>query len=163
MNIVYLLTGSNQGDRADQLSRCCTALQEVAGEIVMFSAVYETEAWGIEGLPAHLNQALCLHTRLTPLELIKVIHEIEYQLGRRRAEKWGVRSIDIDIIYFNNDIVQLPELVIPHPLLQERKFVLTPLCEIAPDFVHPVLLKTNKELELASPDKLQVSRVNAMA
>lgn len=159
MNIVYLLTGSNQGDRARQLSLCCEALQKEAGRIVMSSAVYETEAWGIEGLPAHLNQALCLHTGLSPLELLKVIQELELRLGRKRVEKWGVRSIDIDIIYFNNDIVQLPELIIPHPLLQERNFVLTPLCEIAPDFVHPVLLKTNKELEQMSPDKLRVSRI----
>lgn len=116
--------------------------------------MYETEAWGVEGLPAHLNQALLLQTKLNPTELLSVIHSTENKLGRIRQQKWGVRAIDIDIIYFDRIILNLPQLVIPHPLMQQRNFVLAPLAEIAPDFVHPILLQTNKQLLEISEDKL---------
>lgn len=154
MHSVYLLTGSNQGNRKEQLEQSISELKLHAGSIVKASAMYETEAWGIEGLPAHLNQALLLQTKLNPTELLSVIHEIENKLGRVRQQKWGVRAIDIDIIYFDNIILDLPQLVIPHPLMQQRNFVLAPLAEIAPDFVHPILLQTNKQLLEISEDKL---------
>lgn len=154
MHSVYLLTGSNQGNRKEQLEQSITELELHAGTVVKASAMYETEAWGIEGLPAHLNQALLLQTKLNPTELLSVIHSIENKLGRIRQQKWGVRAIDIDIIYFDRIILDLPQLVIPHPLMQQRNFVLAPLAEIAPDFVHPILLKTNKQLLEISEDKL---------
>lgn len=154
MHSVYLLTGSNQGNRKEQLKQSITELELHAGTIVKASAMYETEAWGIEGLPAHLNQALLLQTRLAPVQLLSVIHDIENKLGRIRQQKWGVRAIDIDIIYFDDLILELPQLVIPHPLMQQRNFVLAPLAEIAPDFIHPILQKTNKQLLEISEDKL---------
>jgi 2-amino-4-hydroxy-6-hydroxymethyldihydropteridine diphosphokinase len=154
MHSVYLLTGSNQGNRKEQLEQSIAELELHAGTIVKASAMYETEAWGIEGLPAHLNQALLLQTKLNPTELLSVIHNIENKLGRIRQQKWGVRAIDIDIIYFDDIILNLPQLAIPHPLMQQRNFVLAPLAEIAPDFVHPILLKTNKRLLEISEDKL---------
>jgi 2-amino-4-hydroxy-6-hydroxymethyldihydropteridine diphosphokinase len=154
MHSVYLLTGSNQGNRKEQLEQSIAELELHAGTIIKASAMYETEAWGIEGLPAHLNQALLLQTKLDPTELLSVIHNIENKLGRIRQQKWGVRAIDIDIIYFDRIILNLPQLTVPHPLMQQRNFVLAPLAEIAPDFVHPILLQTNKQLLEISEDKL---------
>ena len=157
MNSVYLLTGSNEGDRLQQLNTCCEQLNLLAGTVVEASKIYETAAWGIEDLPPHYNQALHLHTTLSPLALLDVLQDIENTLGRKRAVRWGLRTIDIDIIYYNNQIVALPNLIIPHPLMQERNFVLAPLCEIAEDFIHPVLMKSNKELLVHSKDMLAVS------
>ena len=156
MHSVFLLTGSNLGDRSSQLSQCIAALQEYAGTVLQCSQVYETEAWGKEGLPAHLNQALQLQTTLQPLELLQVIHDIEHRLGRVRQEKWGVRAMDIDIIYYDNMVLNQPQLTIPHPLLQERRFVLQPLTEIAPGYLHPVFGKTNNELLETCTDPLSV-------
>lgn len=155
MHAVFLLTGSNLGNRRRQLKNALIELEKCVGPIQQASAVYETEAWGKEGLPPHLNQAILIHTLLEPLELLETIHAIEEKLGRIRQEKWGVRVIDIDIIYFDSQVINLPSLTIPHPLMQERNFVLFPLSEIAPDFSHPLLLKTNKELLHLSSDPLK--------
>lgn len=157
MHPVFLLTGSNLGNREEQLSRAILELEANVGTVIKKSAVFETEAWGKEGLPSHLNQALLIETPLTPLALLQSIQTIEERLGRVRQEKWGVRVIDIDIIYFGNQIIALPELTVPHPLMQERNFVLAPLCEIAPDFLHPVLLKTNLQLLQQSHDHLKAN------
>jgi 2-amino-4-hydroxy-6-hydroxymethyldihydropteridine diphosphokinase len=158
MYSTYLITGSNLGNRLEQLQKAAEALNTFAGTITATSSVYETEAWGKEGLPSHLNQALQLETPLGPLALLQQIHLIEEQLGRVRQEKWGVRMIDIDIIFFEHDIIDLPQLQIPHPLMQHRNFVLAPLCEIAPDFIHPLLHKTNLALLQASDDGLRAER-----
>lgn len=154
MHSVYLLTGSNLGNRLEQLQKAVQALEQHAGVIENASSIFETEAWGKEGLPSHLNQALHLKTILSPPDLLKEIHLIEENLGRVRQEKWGVRMIDIDIIYFDHLVITSPTLQIPHPLMAMRNFVLQPLCEIAPDFIHPVLMKTNKELLRLSTDHL---------
>lgn len=159
MHAVYLLTGSNMGDRAQQLSEAIRLLNIHAGSVVQQSSVYQTEAWGKEGLPAHLNQALLLNTSLEPSALLKVIHEIEASLGRIRTEKWGVRMIDIDIIFFGDTIINQPDLIIPHPLMQERNFVLLPLCELAPDFIHPLFKKPLKVLLQQSSDTLKAEKV----
>ncbi len=157
MHSTYLLTGSNQGDRQLQLSKCIDELNENAGLVQCRSALYETQSWGNEDLPCHLNQALLLQTSLSPLQLLGIIHNIENSLGRIRTQKWGIRAIDIDIIYFDDIVVNHPQLIIPHPLVHLRRFALTPLAEIAPDYQHPVLLKTNKSLLSACPDGLNVT------
>lgn len=161
MYSVYLITGSNQGDRAAQLTHVLDELRQHAGKVAQTSKVYETEAWGRAGLPAHLNQAILLETALEPLALLSLLQQIEHRLGRVRQERWGVRSIDIDIIYFEDRIIDLPELKIPHPLLQERNFVLVPLAEMAPDWLHPVLQKTNATLLKESLDQLKVTPMQA--
>lgn len=156
LHSVFLLTGSNLGDRSSQLSQCITALEGRAGKVVACSQVYETEAWGKEGLPPHLNQALQLNTALNPAELLHVIHDIEAQLGRVRQDKWGVRAMDIDIIYYDHIVLNDPALTIPHPLMQERRFVLQPLAEIAAAYYHPVLKKSTAELLDSCTDPLAV-------
>jgi 2-amino-4-hydroxy-6-hydroxymethyldihydropteridine diphosphokinase len=156
MNAAYLLTGSNIGDRASMLAQARESLGHT-GNITKSSHIYETEAWGLEGLPAHLNQALLLHTELSAVNLLHNIHDIENQLGRQRQLRWGVRSIDIDIIFFNEEIYELPHLIIPHPLMQERNFVLAPLTEIVPDYLHPVLHQTVATLLSQCPDPLKVA------
>jgi 2-amino-4-hydroxy-6-hydroxymethyldihydropteridine diphosphokinase len=154
MHAAYLLTGSNLGNRQEQLQKAIQELNLHAGTIEKASSIFETEAWGKEGLPSHLNQALLLHTTLEPQALLSILHIIEEKLGRVREEKWGVRVIDIDIIYFDDQIIDLPTLQIPHPLVQERNFALAPLSELAPNFVHPIFMKTNMQLLHSSNDNL---------
>jgi 2-amino-4-hydroxy-6-hydroxymethyldihydropteridine diphosphokinase len=156
MHSVYLITGSNQGDRAAQLALVLKELIGYAGTVIRTSAVYETEAWGLKGLPPHLNQAILLETALEPEALLVVLQQIEQKLGRVRQERWGVRAVDIDIIYFDDRIIELPQLTVPHPLLQERNFVLVPLTEIASGYIHPVFRKTNETLLKESLDTLKV-------
>ncbi|WP_026463796.1 2-amino-4-hydroxy-6-hydroxymethyldihydropteridine diphosphokinase [Adhaeribacter aquaticus] len=152
----YLLLGGNQGNREYYLSEAINRISLLPGTIGKCSALYETAAWGVEDQPAFLNQAVKLNTSLTPPELLLGINKIEKDLGRIREIKWAARIIDIDIIYYGNTFYQTESLTIPHPHLQERRFVLMPLVEIAPDFVHPVLLKTNLELLAACSDQLEV-------
>lgn len=156
MNTAVLLTGSNQGNRQERLLACNDLITTHIGQIVELSPIYQTAAWGKEDLPPHLNQALIVNTPHTPVELLAQIHAIEKSLGRIRQEKWGVRTIDIDIIYFNNEHIQLPTLTIPHPYMQLRRFVLVPLCAIQPQFIHPVLQLSNGQLLQQCTDALDV-------
>ncbi|MBW7913597.1 MAG: 2-amino-4-hydroxy-6-hydroxymethyldihydropteridine diphosphokinase [Taibaiella sp.] len=155
MTDVYLLLGSNEGDREQWLLQAVQQLN-VLGAISSQSALYQTAAWGIEDQPAFLNMALCLQTELHPLELLQEIHHIEQNLGRQRTLKWGQRTLDIDILFYGDAVIDLPELKVPHPYLQERRFALVPLNEITPDFLHPGLNKTVSQLLDECPDKLEV-------
>lgn len=157
MTDVYLLLGSNEGDREQWLQQAVEQLGAV-GNISTQSAIYQTAAWGIEDQPAFLNMALCLQTELHPLELLQKIHHIEQNLGRQRTLKWGQRTLDIDILFYGDAVIDLPELKVPHPYLQERRFALVPLNEIAPDFLHPGLNKTISQLLDECPDKLEVEK-----
>lgn len=144
------------GDRLSNLNTCAQLIEAQIGPILKRSSVYETAAWGKTNQPGFLNQALQVKSALLPIELLGSCLAIEKKLGRIRNEKWAERTIDIDIIYFDNEIIDREELKIPHPRLAERRFVLMPLVEINPEFVHPVLKKTNRELLAVCPDKLSV-------
>lgn len=160
MNKAYLLTGGNLNDRQKTLATAYAYIYRECGDITSASSVYETDAWGNNDQPAFLNQVIELETRLSAGQLLKKILAIEKQIGRVRKEKYGPRLIDIDILLFNDDIYDLPLLKIPHPELQNRRFALTPLAEIAPGTAHPVLKKTMTELLAICPDKLAVKRVS---
>jgi 2-amino-4-hydroxy-6-hydroxymethyldihydropteridine diphosphokinase len=160
MNKAYLLTGGNMGDRKQNLAAAYRHIEEQCGEISKASSLYETAAWGKSDQPPFLNQALELKTSLAPKQLLKTILQIEKKMGRVREEKYGPRLIDIDILLFNNDSYNYPLLIIPHPEMQNRRFVLVPLAEIAASEIHPVFKKTIEELLEVCPDKLEVSKVN---
>jgi 2-amino-4-hydroxy-6-hydroxymethyldihydropteridine diphosphokinase len=154
---VYLSLGSNIGDRAAQLSDAQARLAAL-GRILAASALYETEPVEFTEQPWFLNCALALETSKGPEELMAAILVIEQQMGRRRVQQKGPRSIDIDILLFGNEIVESKDLVIPHPAMHQRRFVLEPLAEIAPEVVHPVLGQTIRELRDALPTGQEVRK-----
>lgn len=158
LNEVYLLLGSNEGDRQSWLQQAITQISAL-GNIVQQSHIYETAAWGIEEQPAFLNLALLLQTLRSPVELLSAIHNIEQNLGRQRTLKWGQRTLDIDILFFNDEIIDTPELKVPHPFIQERRFALAPLNEIAPTLMHPIFKKTITELLEETSDTLEIKKL----
>lgn len=159
-NKVYLLLGSNMGARLQLLEDAIKNINLKIGEVVEKSSIYETAAWGKTDQPGFLNIAIAVNTLLSPLEVLTRSLEIETQLGRIREEKWGARLIDIDIIFYGNDIVNIPDqLQIPHPEMHNRKFVLEPLIEIDPDLQHPLLKRSISALLLELGDHLNVTRI----
>ena len=156
-NNVYLLLGSNLGNKLNNLHQAALMLGQQAGEVEKQSRVYETLAWGVEDQPSYLNQVLQIHTKLSPEALLQAINQIEAGMGRERRIRWESRLIDIDILYYNEMIWQTANLVIPHPQIANRKFTLVPLAEIAPDFIHPVLKLSSQDLLNACPDTLTVT------
>jgi len=162
MNTVYLLTGGNVGNRQQYLQESARLIEAACGKIIRRSAIYETAAWGKTDQAAFLNQALELSTLLAPAVLMKQLLAIEQTAGRKRAEKYGPRTIDIDILLFNKEIIQSALLTIPHAQMANRRFVLEPLNEIAPDYIHPVLKKTIARLLQLCPDPLPVKKFSAV-
>lgn len=158
MNRAYLLIGGNMGDRFENLDKTRVLISGACGTIVKQSSVFETSAWGKTDQPDFLNQALELETALNARDLLKVLLATEQKMGRFRGEKYGPRIIDIDILLFNREIIDLPELKVPHPQMQNRRFALTPMAEIAPELIHPVLGKTMTRLLADCPDKLAVNK-----
>ena len=154
MKKVFLHTGSNQGDRLLNLGKARLALQQSVGTVIRSSRIYETAAWGLEGQPDFLNQAIEVHTELEPVVLLETVLGIEQEMGRVRIQKWGQRLIDIDVLYYDNLIWESDQLTLPHPHLHERNFVLLPLLDIAPGFIHPRLKKTTRELLQSCTDPL---------
>ncbi len=154
MNKAYLLIGGNMGDRLANLRDAQMAIQVQIGTIVLSSSVYETAAWGLEDQPSFLNQAFIVETNYTAQELLKKLLDIEQSMGRIRQKPLGPRTIDLDIIFFNDQIIHTETLTIPHPQMQKRNFVLTPLNEIAPEFIHPELKQTINQLLIGCGDKL---------
>lgn len=145
MKRVFLSLGSNEGDGLDYLSQATEMLAD-SFEFVSQSPVYETEPWGVVDQPMFLNMCVAVDTDLSPFEFLERINEIEAMLGRLRKVHWGQRTIDIDIIFFADEIIETDKLTIPHKFMHERAFVLVPLNDIAPDFMHPVFKKTVAQL-----------------
>ncbi|MBK8139992.1 MAG: 2-amino-4-hydroxy-6-hydroxymethyldihydropteridine diphosphokinase [Chitinophagaceae bacterium] len=158
MNTAYLLTGGNLGERVHNLATARELIAEQIGNIIAASSLYETAAWGNTDQPAFLNQAIMIETPLNARQLIRRILKIEKKMGRVREEKYGPRLIDIDILLFNNEKHNYQFLKLPHPEMQNRRFALLPLAEIAPEIIHPVLKKTIAELLLECKDELEVKK-----
>lgn len=156
MNIVYLQLGSNLGERESLISQALRCISQNVGEITLFSKLYESTPWRSEGQGNYLNQIVKLETSLSAEDTLVSVLKIENDLGRVRIEKWGERLIDIDIIFFNNEIFETPDLCIPHKHMHERNFVLVPLNEIAPNLIHPKYKKTVVELFNSSKDTEKV-------
>lgn len=156
MKGIYLLLGSNIGDSEKVLSAAIELIELEIGKVIDASSVYSTKAWGVEDQPDFLNQVVEIESNLDPENLLVKINEIEKKLGRVRFQKWHSRIIDIDILYFGAEIIDTPNLVIPHPENQNRNFVLIPMAEIAPELIHPVLGISQKELLLKCADSLEV-------
>ncbi len=139
---VYLLTGSNVGNSKALLNQAKLQIIKHVGKITAASSLYQTAPWGNTNQQHFLNQVLEVSTSLEAKEVLTTILNIEQQMGRTREEKWAPRTIDIDILFFNNNIINEHDLKVPHPLLHQRMFTLVPLAEIAPDYFHPLLNQT---------------------
>ena len=144
---VYLLLGSNLGDRISYLRQASSLIGETVAKVIQASSVYETQSWGKADEPDYLNQVLYLKTELHPGLLLEKLLGIETIMGRKREVKWGSRIIDIDILFYGDQKINEPNLVVPHPELHNRMFTLAPLNEIAPDLVHPVFQKKISDLK----------------
>jgi 2-amino-4-hydroxy-6-hydroxymethyldihydropteridine diphosphokinase len=146
MPIAYLGLGSNLGDRRDNLSAAVTGLPPAA-TVLRASSIYQTEPWGYLEQPAFLNQVLEVETRLSPVDLLTALKRLEASLGRQATFRYGPRLIDLDILLYDQLVLDQPDLVIPHPQLAQRAFVLVPLAELAPDLRHPRLGASMTELK----------------
>jgi 2-amino-4-hydroxy-6-hydroxymethyldihydropteridine diphosphokinase len=156
---IFLLLGTNLGDKRANLAIAREHLQQQAGTIAATSAIFRTAAWGKTDQPEFYNQAIELNTTLGPRTLLSTVLAIEQQMGRVRVEKWGERIIDLDIIFYNHVVVNEPDLIIPHPGIPVRRFVLAPLAEIAPTFRHPLLDRTIRELLASCDDAITVEKL----
>lgn len=160
-NFAVILLGANLGDKKTMFETVETMLQQHIGDCVKKSSIYTSKAWGFESKDEFYNQVLVIETEYSAHDTLLRCQAIENKCGRIRHENAGYesRTIDIDILYFNNDIIDLDDLTIPHPLLHERNFTLVPLCEILPDYVHPIFLKENKELLAECEDNNKVTKL----
>jgi len=154
MNGIYVLLGSNMGNRLEYLKAAEEHLIEHNIQILDESSVYETAPWGKENQQWFLNVVLQVDTSLDPVKLLQTILVIEQSLGRVREEKWGERCIDIDILYYHDEVIDQPDLSVPHPGIPDRRFTLIPLAEMCPMEIHPILSKNHLELLADCTDTL---------
>lgn len=159
MPIIYLLTGSNIGNSQEHLQTAMAKIAVAVGVVSQQSGVYKTEPWGNKNQQDFLNQVLEIETELNPEEVLRTILAIETEMGRNRLRKWEPRIIDIDLLFYGNTIIRTQNLIVPHPLLHERRFTLLPLAEIAPDWVHPVFHQTVSELLESCTDTSLVEKM----
>ncbi len=160
MASVVILLGSNMGNPMNQLQTAKQKLVAALGHLEKESSVYKTQAWGNTEQADFYNQVIVINTALTAQQCITLILKIELIMGRIRKEKWAERLIDIDILFYDGQILTEENLIIPHPYLQNRRFTLVPLCEIMPEFVHPILHKTMHTLLIDCKDDLGVIKIN---
>jgi 2-amino-4-hydroxy-6-hydroxymethyldihydropteridine diphosphokinase len=161
MNAVplILLLGSNQGNSQKLLEKACTFIEQRLGKIEIKSSIYQTQAWGETNQRDFLNQVVVSSYQDTAWQALEVVLNIENEMGRVRTKKWGTRIIDIDLLYLGNQVHQDTRLTLPHPALHLRRFTLVPLAEIVPDFIHPALNKTQRQLLNECPDPLEVFKL----
>ena len=154
---VYFSLGSNMGTRVSNIDNAKRLLEKYIGTVISASKLYESEPWGNENQNNFANQCIICESSLSILDILKLSQQIENQLGKNKKEHWGPRLIDIDILFYDNLIIESSELVVPHPLLHKRNFVLEPLNEICPDFIHPLYKKSIKVLYDSSKDLKKTS------
>jgi len=160
MNQTFLLLGGNLGERFTLIEKAKNLLKEKLGKVVRVSSFYETEPWGFEANKNFLNQVILVETAHLPEEVLNICLSVENELGRERtSDSYSSRTMDIDILFFNNEVIKTKKLIIPHPRLHERRFTLEPLTEIAPDYVHPVLKKTVQEILQQCNDDSEVKKL----
>lgn len=159
MHRVYLAFGSNLGERVKNIQTAVTDLERWGIKILRMSRLYETEPVGVKDQPAFYNAAAVGETALTPEEVLMAVHAIERSLKRERKVKWGPRTIDIDILMYDDLVLEMDGLVVPHPRMVERRFVLAPLSEVAGAVIHPVLQKTISELLSECEDTAEVKHL----
>ncbi len=150
--------GTNLGDKSANLSTAIHEVSDQIGQVITKSSIYRTAAWGKEDQDDFLNQVIEVECDLDPHKVLKACLSIEQEMGRIRYEKWGERLIDIDVLYYDDLVIETSSLVIPHPELQNRRFTLIPLVEIAPNFIHVGFNQTNRELLECCKDQLEVLR-----
>ena len=159
MNTAYLLLGSNLEDRYAMLCRAALEINSRIGKITQSSSLYESEPWGFQSEHNFLNQVIKVETKLSPAAMLDAILEIEHHMGRKRTGNSGAytsRTIDIDILFYNDEIIRENQLAIPHPRIPERMFTLVPLCELNASLIHPVLRVTLRDLMEMCPDRNMV-------
>ena len=158
MHTLVLHTGTNIENRFAHLEKANFNLEQIVGKIIKHSAIYETAAWGNEDQNDFLNQALLLETEFSARRVMHEILSLEYKMGRNRGLRWQPRIIDIDIIFFDSQVIEKKSLTVPHEHMANRRFVLQPLVDIIPDFVHPILQKSITQLLEDCPDPLEVKK-----
>ena len=159
MPSIFLLLGSNLGDSETYIEQARIKVSERVGDIKKSSALYRTTAWGKTDQPDFINQALEIISDISPEQLLVTVLSIEHDMGRTRKEKWEARVIDIDILFYEDRIINEPDLIIPHPFVHERRFALEPMMEINAQWIHPVFKRTIEQLYLVLKDTLSVKRL----
>ena len=160
MNRAVILSGSNEGGLLKNLENAIALISKHIGIVNKSSLVYETEPWGKADQPVFFNQVIEVLTKLSAQSLMTTLLGIEKEMGRERTVKWASRIIDLDILYYNDDIIREDKLIVPHPHLHERRFALAPLAEIFPEMVHPVLKQMNKDILAGLTDNMMVKAIN---
>lgn len=158
MNTAYLLIGGNVGDRAANLQTALRRIAETCGTITSTSSLYETAAWGNTNQPSFYNQAVVVNSPLSPEGLMDQLLDIELEMGRIRTQKYGPRTIDLDILMIDDLVLNTEKLTIPHPQMQNRRFALLPLIEVAPTLIHPLFDQSIEVLLQNCPDTLDVQK-----